>query len=199
MKVTFQRPEHAKKIREGDVIEIVRLVIAVASEKLLFPPDKEIHVYVRSARTRIGLVRAMSTSKRLAAWINPKGTRAEWAEEALRELIGTYAMREVIRARVEAKGIQTTWPSPAVRVKRESTTIQKLADTDARIAEWEQRLKDATRAQRYARTKLKDLRAHARSLRATAARQPVENLSTRDFSEMMRMKRERGEIREVLS
>jgi hypothetical protein len=191
--------ETKKRIRDSDVIEAVRLVLAVASEKLSFPADREIVVNVWLVRTRIGLVRQTKTSNVFTAFINPKGTRAEWAEEALRTLLGTYAMREVIRARVEAKGIQTRWPSRAPRVVREATKVEKLAEVESRIAEWESKLKDATRAQRLARTKLKGYRASARRLRSEVAKQPTTEMNALDFSEVMRMKRERGEMREVLA
>jgi hypothetical protein len=55
-------------------------------------------------------------------------------------------------------------PPKAKRTKRELAAVEKLTEARARVAEWEQKKKDANRALRLAKTKLRRYKAQVRAL-----------------------------------
>lgn len=66
---------------------------------------------------------------------------------------------------------------PSKRTKRELALVEKLAEARRRVAEWEQKRKDANRALRLAKTKLRSYKAQVRALERTyATRAPEESI-----------------------
>lgn len=68
-------------------------------------------------------------------------------------------------------------PPKAKRTKRELAAVEKLTEARARVAEWEQKKKDANRALRLAKTKLRRYKAQVRALeRSVREKAPEESI-----------------------
>lgn len=68
-------------------------------------------------------------------------------------------------------------PKPTKRTKRELATVEKLAEARRHVAEWEQKRKEANRALRLAKTKLRRYKAQVRALeRSVREKAPEESI-----------------------
>lgn len=201
----------AKVLRPVDVIATVRLILNVARPYLSsVPPDNDVVLHVSTARTRIGLIAERlrpGTKVNVYAYVNPRGDRAAWADRALVTLANWYAqitlevlteLRAELRDALKLTSIAGPWLAPVKPKKREPSKSEKLLEAEERVHEWESKLKDATRSQRLARTKLKGYRAKLRTLRASLTRtEQTRELNEGDFATLMRLKRERGQLKET--